>query len=247
MTATRQLREMTWKRFGVYLVALVVMVTLGAVIIDQAILPAIVASAETIIVPDVKGMNEDSARTMLEELGLTVEQPHEQFNSDVAEGSVISQMPYAGATVKEGRRIYLTVSEGVESSAMPRVLGMTVREARLTLVRLGLKVGATSFETNDSIPEDRIIAQSVSVGTRVRTGTVIDLVVSKGASHITMPDLLGLSLTEVQGMLADYGLKVGHINYIATGTFEPNTVLAHVPPADSLIEPGGTVALTVTK
>jgi len=238
---------MTWKRLGVYLAMLLGMLLITAVIIDQAILPAIVGSAETIIVPDVRGMSEDSARAVLTNLGLTVEEPHEQFSKDVREGAVISHNPYAGATVKEGRRIYLTISEGVETSTMPNVMGMTMREARLSLVRIGLRVADPKYEYNDSIPEDRVISQSIPVGTKVKTGSAAYFVVSQGSSSRRMPDLMGLSLSEAEAILQEYNLTVGHINYIQTGTFYPNTVIAHLPPADSLIAPGSTVALTVTK
>ena len=247
MSAKGKQREMTWKRFFIYLSVLVVMLVVTAVIIDQAVLPSIAGSAETIEVPDVEGMNEDSARIMLSQLGLVVQEPHEQFSKDVPEGAVISQMPYAGARVKEGRRIYLTISEGVETSVMPRVTGMTLREARLTLLRLGLRLGDMAYEFNDSIPKDRVIKQSIEQGTRVKTGTLATLLVSEGPSEILMPDLLGLSLAEAQGILEDYGLSVGFINYIETGTFVPNTVLGHLPPKDSLVPPESEISLSVSK
>ena len=238
---------MTWKRLGVYVGGIMLGVFVLAILIDQLFLPAIVGSAETIVVPDVRGMNEDSARVLLTSLGLAVEEPHEQFNKDIPEGSVISQMPYVGATVKEGRRIYLTVSSGVESSLMPRLTGMSLREARLALVRLGLQVGDVTFEYNDSIPEDRIVSQSIRSGSKVKTGSVAHLVISQGPSSQHMPDLIGLSMPEATAILQDYQLTVGNITYIETGTFLPNTVIGHEPPADSLIAPGGVVTLTVTK
>ncbi len=245
MTAQRQ--RWTWRRFFVYLATLVAMLIIVGVMIDQVILPSIVSSTRTILVPDVVGLDEDDARTRLQDLGLVVMEPHEQVSEDHPEGTVIQQMPYEGATVKEGRRIYLTVSAGKETALLPDVVGMTTREARLNLMRLGLSVGDITMMKNDSIMEDRVITQSVPSGERVPAGSRIDLVVSEGPLSITMPDLLGYSLADANAVLKEFGLEVGAITRLPTGALEPNTVLSTEPAADSLVQPGSAVKLTITR
>lgn len=223
------------------------MLIIVAVMVDQVILPSIVSSTRTIPVPDVVGLNEDDARKRLQDLGLVVMEPHEQVSEKYAEGTVIQQMPYEGATVKEGRRIYLTVSAGKETALLPDVVGMTTREARLNLMRLGLSVGDVTMMKSDSIADDRVIAQSVPSGKRVPAGSRIDLVVSDGPLSITMPDLLGYSLGDANAVLKEFGLEVGTITRLPTGALEPNTVLSTDPPADAMVQPGSVVNLTITR
>ncbi len=240
-------RDMSWRRLGVYSAMLAACLLILVVLVDQLILPVFFASTETIIVPKVTGKHIDEARRELTELGLQVMEPHEQFSADVAEGEITLQSPYAGATVKEGRRIYLTVSAGTETIGMPSLHGLTVREARLALMRLGLTLGDISYELNDSIPEDRIISQSVRSGERVITNSVVTVAVSRGPSAVRVPDLLGLSLGDAEAVLTEFGLVMGPIHTIPSGAFEPNTVMKHDPPADSLVAPGTVIIVTVTR
>ncbi len=217
------------------------------VLVDQLILPVFFASTETITVPKVVGKHIDDARKELAALGLQVMDPHEQFSATVPEGSVIQQSPYSGATVKEGRRIYLTVSAGTETIGMPSLRGLSVREARLTLMRVGLTLGDISYEMNDSIPEDRIISQSIRMGERVQTNAVVTIAVSRGPSAIRTPDLLGLSLADAEALLTQFSLTLGAVHTMPSGAFEPNTVMKQNPAADSLVAPGTAISLTVTR
>ncbi|RPI69300.1 MAG: PASTA domain-containing protein [Ignavibacteriae bacterium] len=246
VSTTRQ-QGFTWRRLGVYTALLAAGLLIAVVLVDQFILPVFFASTETIVVPKVTGTHIDDARRQLTELGLQVMEPHEQFSATVREGQVMQQSPYAGATVKEGRRIYLTVSQGTETIGMPSLIGSTVREARLTLMRLGLTLGDISYEQNDSIPEDHIISQSVRMGERVVTNAVVTVAVSRGPSSIRVPDLLGLTLSDAEALLTQFGLVVGPIHTMPSGAFEPNTVMKHDPPADSLVAPGTAIVLTVTR
>ncbi len=247
MTVHRHRDQWTWKRFGVYLAMLVTAIVILAVLLDQVVLPMIVSSTRTIIVPNMVGLSEDDARKRLTDLGLVVMDPHEQVSETHAEGTVIQQSPYSGATVKEGRRIYLTVSAGKETVLMPDVRRMSLREARLNLMRLGLAVGNLAQVPSDSVAPDRVVDQSRAPGDRVPAGSRIDLAISQGPSGVRVPDLLGYSLTDANTILTDIGLVVGKIERIASGAMEPNTVLATVPPADSLVPPGSAIGLRVTK
>jgi serine/threonine-protein kinase len=129
---------------------------------------------------------------------------------------------------------------------MPNIKGMTTREARLNLMRLGLALGDIAKERNDSIAEDRVIAQSVQAGKTVKTGTAISVLISEGPESVKLPDLFGVSLEAARSLLNDYGLTVGAITPIPTGAFEPNTVIGSVPPADSMVALGDPVSLQVS-
>lgn len=67
--------------------------------------------AETVVVPDVAGQDEDAAQKALEKAKLVVE-AEAKYDDTVEEGKVISTDPAAGAEVKEGTTVKSMVSSG---------------------------------------------------------------------------------------------------------------------------------------
>jgi len=238
---------MSWRKLGVGTALIALLVISVAIIIDKFVLPMIIGSTETITVPNAVGMDYNKARDMMQSTGLQVMDPTEQYSANVAKGKVLSQLPYANATVKEGRRIYLTISRGIETVTMPTLVGRNIRDARLTLMRIGLQLGDITYENNDSIPDNYIIVQSVPSGAEIPAGGSTSIVVSRGPAATKMPDLMGMPLADAQSVLNDRGLLLGPIKHIASGTFESNTVVAQEPAPDSPIQAGATVTLTIVR
>ena len=238
---------MTWRKLGVATGLIALLVISFAIIIDQFVLAMIIGSSDTISVPNVVGMDFEKAQELLQQKELAVMDPMDQYSATVAKGKVLSQLPYANATVKEGRRIYLTISRGIETIKMPTLTGRTLRDARLTLMRIGLQLGDISYENNDSIPDNYIVVQGVPSGADIPAGGSTSVVVSRGPSGSHMPDLLGMTLSEAQVILSDRGLVVGNVKHIPSGTFESNTIVAQDPSPDTKILPTTMVTLTVVK
>lgn len=224
----------------------VVLAALGAAI-DKLVLPAVVSMTETVHVPAVVGRDQASAEALLRDAGLVVMEPREQFSATVPEGRVMSQLPYAGATVKEGRRIYITVSKGIETLGMPSLYGATMRDARVQLMRLGLLVGDMGYDTSSTITAGRVIGQSVPTGASVASGTTVNLVISRGTSRIRVPQLVSLSKEEAEQILRDLGLVPGAGTSVPSSAFQPGTIVHQDPPADSLVVVGSTVTFVTAK
>ncbi|MEN9795396.1 MAG: hypothetical protein RLZZ150_373, partial [Bacteroidota bacterium] len=176
-----------------------------------------------------------------------VMEPREQFSATVPEGTVMSQLPYAGATVKEGRRIYITVSKGVETMSMPSLYGATMRDARVTIMRLGLQSGDMSYDTSSSIPAGKVMGQSISAGASVASGAVVHLVISRGTSMVRVPQLISLMQDEAEQLLRDLGLIPGAVTSVPSSAFQSGTVMHQDPPADSLVTLGTTVTFVTAK
>ena len=70
---------------------------------------------KTVLVPELSGMDEASARAALEASKLTVGNVSYEFNSDIMAGSLISQSISANTEVKEGTPVDLVISNGAES------------------------------------------------------------------------------------------------------------------------------------
>jgi len=220
-------------------------ITAIGILIDQWLLPTIVRQSDTITVQSVVRIDFEDAKQRLFDRGLQVMPPIEQFSSTIPMGQVMSQLPYAGANVNPGRRIYLTVSQGLEKIRVPVLEGLSIRDARLALFRTGLLLGNVEFEFNDSIGADKVLRQSTPSGANVTSGTTISVTASRGRSGILVPDVVGLSMSEAERALTESGLVLGTITATNSGTFSPNTVLKQNPVPDSSVAPGTYVHLTI--
>jgi serine/threonine-protein kinase len=133
-----------------------------------------------VVVPDVVGETQTVAETTLKSLGLetTVTQ---EYSSEVKIGKVIRTSPKAGAEVSSGATVEVVISLGEEDTQVevPSVLGVSEATAKKTLTNLGLKV-TVDTGTSSKYNEGEVMAQSISEGTKVDTGTEITITISSG-------------------------------------------------------------------
>jgi serine/threonine-protein kinase len=236
----------TWRKIGLAASVTIVSVIFVAVIVDQVVLPWIVSTTPTVTVPNVVGMKSEQGRVIMQSAGVNVVQVREQFSDDTPEGLIMSQLPYADAVVKEGRRAYLTVSKGVERIRVPRLYGMTQRDARLALMRNGLILGSVAFRSDSSASAGTIIAQSVAEGTPMQRESTIDIVISTGGG-MPVPDLVGLTLAEAQQIIEANGFAMGPTVLRASSAFEPGTVIGQSPKSDSAVKASTPISLIIAK
>jgi beta-lactam-binding protein with PASTA domain len=241
------IRTMTWKQvLQRTCIVLGIMVIVG-VVVDSVLMPWITTLRATVTVPNVVGKSKEEAVSLLEGMGLKLNDIQEQYSASVPAGTVISQLPYASATVKEGRRVYLTISSGARAIAVPTIVGQPLRNARLILLRLGLQLGEVRYEPNDSVPEEYVVWQSVQPGQKTATGSVVTVVVSKGANGVAVPDCTGLQLQEAEEVLRQAGLALGTVQYGESGTYQQHSIYGQIPPATERVAVGTSVSVMVVK
>ena len=81
------------------------------------------------------------------------------FNPNYKIGSVLDQQPSAGAKVKEGRMVYLTLnSSDFKEVELPKITGLTLRQARNVIESLGFIFG--DIEYVDDIAYNVVISVS---------------------------------------------------------------------------------------
>ncbi len=232
-------KKILWILFGLFAIVL---------LLDNVILPWYVSSPIE-KVPDVVGKNEKDAVIILESQDLEPIIGDTTFDEKFPEGFIIFQRPRAGETVKEGRRVYLFVSGGEPIVHVPKLTGKSVRDAKFSLERLGLKLGDIDQEQSD-YPKDMIYDQQYAEGTPIKKGESVNVTVSGGrmqTGSIDVPDLIGKSLSEAEKILADSSLKVGKINYQPSFSLLPNTILDQYPSKGNKVNPGDSIDLFVTK
>ncbi|MDE3058725.1 MAG: PASTA domain-containing protein [Bacteroidota bacterium] len=212
-------------------------------------MPWYVNHGGTVQVPNVVAMREADATRLLDSLGFSPRISETRPDKRYPEGYVVLQNPVADQIVKPGRRIYLTVSGGEQLVAVPILRGHSVRDAKFMLERFGLKLGNALVQVSQEFPEGTIIAQDSLLGQQVRRGTVINVIVSAGPSldSLSVPNVIGKSLSDAQRILSGKNLKVGNITYQENSEYLPNTVLDQFPKPNAVLSAGKAVDLFVAQ
>ncbi len=237
--------------FGISLVRksfiVLMLLILVLILLNYLIIPWYVSSPET-TVPNVIGLSEQEAIELLENEGFKTAIGDTSFGLDYPKNSIFLQKPKPGEIVKEGRRIFLFVSGGEKIVYVPMLKGKSILDAKFALERIGLKLGRVD-RIPSSQPEDMIFDQEYVAGTPLQQGEIVGITVStgRGGGSVIVPDLIGKSLSEAQLILNGSDLIVGKINYQASATLLPNTVLDQYPSSNNKLNPGDAVDLFVTK
>ena len=136
-------------------------------------------------VPDLIGKNIEEFQSELVELDLHyIISDSGNYNPEFKINSVLDQIPKANAKVKQGRKIYLTLNASdFEMIQIPKVTGVTVRQARKTVESLGFIFG--EIEYVDDIARDEVISIShegneLSKGDYLKRTSVIDFKLGNG-------------------------------------------------------------------
>lgn len=155
-------------------------------------------------VPDVSGKPFELAEQDLQQIGLTVVRT-DQYDDNLAEGSVVSTEPAAGEAIKRGDTITVQVSKGRAPITVPNVVGKNVNEAKSTLARLGLTVELQKEEAD--LPKDQVVTQDPLDGSGAEPGDTVTLTVSSGPPLVTVPDVRNLSAEDASKALQAVGLQ----------------------------------------
>lgn len=132
---------------------------------------------------------------------LRVADVREVYNETVPKGYIISQLPFAGSEVREGRRLYITVSRGIEKITVPYVIGKLERVAWIDIMRLGFNIGNIEYVERDDKPDGVVLAQYPHYGVNLPYGATINLIVSQAPPEAEISLLKATSHYKRQGTL----------------------------------------------
>jgi beta-lactam-binding protein with PASTA domain len=205
--------------------------------VDTFIMPYYVNKGGTLIVPNVVGLKEETAKKILDSLHFEPRRGEIRQDNTYPVGSVILQNPASEQIVKKGRRVYLTISGGEQDAIVPSLRGRSIRDAKFALDRAGLRQGAIQYQVSSELPEGTIITQDISAGNKIKHNSFISLVVSAGESidSIFVPSLIGKTYTEAIKVLKDKGLRIGNITYQVNEDLLPNTVIDQLPRESEIV------------
>lgn len=235
------------KKYIKYPVIIAAVGIIFLIIFDKAIMPWYV-SAEEVVVPDFVGQPKESALQALQDLGLEPVEQGPKYDENIPKDHIIFQTPKPGSTVKIGRRIYLYISGGDPLIKMPSLLGKTVRDAKITVERLGLVID-TLLNVRSEFPAKTVVEQSINEGEFLAKGDSVTLKISIGpqVGMVRVPNLISKSLAEAERILRELSLRIGKKTYLASPNLLPNTVIDQYPSEDKLVSYGDSVDVVLTQ
>ncbi|MCD8312753.1 MAG: PASTA domain-containing protein [Bacteroidales bacterium] len=187
-----------------------------AVLIVAAVLllRAFTRHNEELIVPDMTNMSVREARIEAANHGMKVEIADSVYVRRMARGAVYKHDPKAGAHVKKGRRILLTINAVTPKSVtMPNLVGYSMRQAKAELLSRGLQLGKLIY-VND-MATNNVLSQvhnnsEIRPGTVVESETVIDLIVGLNESDNTtyVPYVVGSRFMNAVDAVHDNSLNI---------------------------------------
>jgi len=151
---------------------------------------------KSVLVPNLKGMNEEEARMMLRNRGLDCVVVDSSYDKDKVSGCILEQNPSDGQNVKKGRIIYLTVNSlTMPMQTIPDVAdNSSVRQATAKLISAGF-----ILTDNESVAGERDWVYGVKyqgrqlmLGEKVPTGATLTLMVGNGMKEVIEEDSLNI-------------------------------------------------------
>jgi hypothetical protein len=133
--------------------------------------PPPVPRRQSIEVPLIKGMQLHEARAAVTAAGLLVG-AMTQVDSALPSGSIVAQVPDAGATVDSRTEVSVQIASGL-SVRMPAVIGSGLSEAACRLRDAGLQSEPTVY--GNLVPDAVVVSLEPPVGTLVTPGTPVTI------------------------------------------------------------------------
>ncbi len=120
---------------------------------------------------------------------------------------------------------------------VPRVIGLTGREASRQIARLGL-VATTVNEPHVTAAAGLVTWQDPPPGVTAPRNTRVRVTVSSGLPRARVPDVRGMDLAMVERLLAAVGLRVEDIDTVAVKGRAPGSATGTTPAAGDSVPVG---------
>lgn len=173
-------------------ILLIALCGVALVFVAMQILGVWTAHGQVQVVPDVHGLSVSEAQTTLAGCGLRTEVVDSVYDSAVARGSVVEQVPPAANRVKPGRTVYLTINAfSPRQVTLPDLVGSSLRQARATLQSMGFKdireVRVPS-DYRDLVLAIKSMGVSMRAGTKLPLSSTIIIEVGEGYQPVEQTD-----------------------------------------------------------
>jgi eukaryotic-like serine/threonine-protein kinase len=193
-------------------------------------------------IPDVTGSEQADAIAEIEAAGFSATTSSEA-SRDVAGGRVIRTDPAEGELRPKGSNVLVVVSSGGPTVMVPDVAGQPEAAAANRLGQASFQV-RTSEEASDSVSAGNVIRTEPGAGATAPEGSTVTIVVSTGASRVSVPDVVGNTQSAAEQAISGAGLSVS-VQKVASTPAGKGLVSGQSPGGGSSVGPGSTVTIQV--
>jgi serine/threonine-protein kinase len=197
------------------------------------------------VAPQLVSLTKADAEAQATRGGFALRYAEPRYDEKIPKDTVLGQDPVSATRIVKGGTITLTLSLGPERLPVPDVVGkdFELAQAELTDAKLAPVKGSSRYD--DALPAGVVLATDPKVGTVVKPGSKVTVILSKGRAPVTVPNLVGKNLTEARTILGQLGLTPVE-NY--KDSDKPKDEILGQSPADGTgVEKGAQVKLEVSK
>ncbi len=133
-----------------------------------------------------------------------------------------------------------------EEVAIPELVGLTKDEAEAALEALGLVLEIQSTETSD-LPVDTVLRSIPEMGTMVKKGVSIAVILSAGEEKLFVPDITGSTLEGAEIVLGNNGFILGTVNEAYNESVPLGEIISQDPMVNASMPKGSAINVLVSK
>ena len=197
-------------------------------------------------VPSIVGQTQAEATATLTAAGLTLAVSEQQFSETAPKDTVIASDPEPGGQVAEGGTVDAVISKGPERYAVPDVTGMSPDAAVAAITGAKLVAGAQTEAFDDTVAVGQVARTDPRIGTSVKPGTSVGILISKGPKPVPVPEIDGKKSAAAQRALTEVGL-IPSITEKYSEKVPEGEVIKVTPKPGTVVSSGTTVELLVSK
>lgn len=204
---------------------------------------------EELAAPDFTDMNLKDALAKAKKHGIYLKKNVGNYDRNYKPLTVINQSPAAGVRIKEKSFIMVFVSSDIVEVIVPDLTGYNLTDCEKLLAENDLKKRYVSYMDALDVPVDFVISQSYPPGSRVHTGTEVDILISRGQRNKSyiMPDIIGRYVEDVRGYFHTLGLKLSRETRVEYPGLEPDKVIKQYPKSGYRINARARISIEVSK
>ena len=164
------------------------------------------------LMPNVLGMDQETAIRTLEEADLEYEiDPQYEYSEEYEIGQVCQQEYPANEVLAKHTKVRLVLSLGTSKYTIDsaKYVGATRRRFELDFKQYEDRINLVYVvEANESIPKDQIIRFDPAEGV-LDDGDTLTVYISSGPEYVEVPDLTNMTIQQARDALEDVGLVLG--------------------------------------
>ena len=219
-----------------------VIFVLALVLLAGFVLGVITRHGQVVAVPDLTNVSVAEATRIASDAGLRTLVYDSVYVRRMQKGAVFSQNPKAGTSVKQGRRIRLTINATIAKKVtMPNLVGYSIRQAKAELASKGLYLGKIVYVSD--IATNNVLKQlyrnaEIRPGRMIESGATVDLVagLSETESMTNVPDVRGMRCLRAIDAIQNNSLNIGKLKFdssVKTYSDSLNAVVLNQSPVAS--------------